>query len=109
MTTPTVQHVYDDDKAGGGPYVATLTVTDARGATSAVASTSVLVANIAPTATFAPASPVGEGAVSLSLTGAQDAPVDVTTLQYAFDCGDGIGYRPFGSSASFACPPRTTV
>jgi len=28
----------------------------------------------------------------------------VTTLQYAFDFGDGIGYRPFTSSASFACP-----
>ena len=24
---------------------------------------------------------------------------------YSFDCGDGSGYQPFGSSASFACSP----
>jgi probable HAF family extracellular repeat protein len=104
VSSSTVEHTYGDNKPGGGAYLVTLQVTDARDATSSVANTSALIGNIAPTATFAPMSPVGEGTVNLALTGVQDAPVDVTTLQYAFDCGDGVGYRPFGSSASFACP-----
>ncbi|HEV3483824.1 MAG TPA: PKD domain-containing protein, partial [Vicinamibacterales bacterium] len=104
VTTPTVRHVYADNKADGSPYLATLTVVDAKGATSQSASLSVLISNVAPSATFAPASPVGEGTIDLSLTGVQDAPIDVTTLQYAFDCGDGTGYTAFGASASFTCP-----
>jgi PKD domain-containing protein len=104
VSSSTVEHTYSDNKPGGDAYLVTLQVTDARGATSSVANTSALISNITPTATFAPASPVGEGTFNLSLTGVQDAPVDVTTLQYAFDCGDGIGYRPFTSLASFACP-----
>ena len=98
----TIQHVYSDN-APGGDYVVTLTVTDALGATSLPSNTSATIANIAPAATFAPASPAGEGAMNLSLTQVQDAAGDLPTLQYAFDCGDGAGYRAFGSSASYAC------
>jgi PKD repeat protein len=98
----TIQHVYNDNSPGSG-YVVTLTVTDARGVTSSPATTSATVANIAPTAGFAPASPVGEGTMNLSLTQVRDALGDLPTLQFAFDCGDATGYRAFGSSASFAC------
>ena len=103
VSSPTVAHTYSDNKPGGGAYAVTLQVTDARGATSTVANTSALIGNIAPVATFNPASPVGEGTINLSLTGAQDAPGDVSTLQYAFDCGSGAGYGAFSASSSTAC------
>lgn len=103
VSSPTVAHTYSDNKPGGGAYIVTLQVTDARGATSAVANTSALIGNIAPVATFNPASPIGEGIVSLSLPGAQDAPGDVSTLQYAFDCGNATGYGAFSTSSSIPC------
>jgi hypothetical protein len=103
VTSSTVAHSYSDNKTGGGAYTVTLQVTDARGATSIAANTSALIGNIAPVATFNPASPVGEGTMSLSLTGAQDAPGDVSTLQYAFDCGNGTGYGAFAASSSIGC------
>ncbi|PYO48471.1 MAG: hypothetical protein DMD72_07210 [Gemmatimonadetes bacterium] len=103
VSTATVQHVYNDNSST--PYVVTLTVTDARGATSSPVTTSAAIANVAPTATFAPASPINEGTMILSLTSVSDALGDLPTLQYAFDCGDGSGYQPFGSSGSFACSP----
>jgi len=103
VSSPTVAHIYTDNKPGGGAYLVVLQVTDARGATSGAANTSALIANIAPVATFDPASPVGEGSINLSLTGAQDAPGDVPTLEYAFDCGNGAGYGAFSGSSSIAC------
>ena len=103
VSSPTVEHIYGDNKAGGGAYVVALQVTDARGATSAATNTSALIGNIAPVATFNPASPVGEGTMNLSLTGAQDAPGDVPSLQHAFDCGNGTGYGAFSASSSIAC------
>jgi probable HAF family extracellular repeat protein len=103
VSSPTVAHSYSDNKAGGGAYVVTLQVTDARGATSTVVNTSALIGNIDPVATFDPASPVGEGIMGLSLAGAQDAPGDISTLQYAFDCGSGTGYGAFSASPSTAC------
>jgi PKD repeat protein len=103
VSSPTVGHIYIDNKAGGGAYAVTLQVTDARGATGAVANTSALIGNVAPVATFNAVSPVGEGTMNLSLTGAQDAPGDVPTLQHAFDCGNGTGYGAFSASASIAC------
>jgi len=102
-SSPTVAHIYGDNKPGGGAYVVVLQVTDARGATSTAANTSALIGNTAPVATFNPASPVGEGTINLSLTGAEDAPGDVPTLQYAFDCGNGTGYGAFSVSSSIAC------
>jgi alpha-tubulin suppressor-like RCC1 family protein len=101
VSTPTVQHVYNDNSPSA--YVVTLTVRDARGATSLPATTSAMIGNIAPSGSFVPPSPVGEGVMTLSMTGVQDALGDLSTLQYAFDCGDGLGYRAYGASASFAC------
>lgn len=104
VTSPTVQHVYGDNKVSGGAYVVTLSVTDAKGATSSTVNTSAAISNIAPTAVFAPTSPVDEGTFTLALTGVHDGPVDVTSLQYSFDCGDGAGYRSSGGSPSLSCP-----
>jgi hypothetical protein len=103
VSSPSVAHIYSDNKTDGGAYAVTLQVTDSRGATSAAASTSALIGNVAPVATFDPASPVGEGAINLSLTGAQDSPGDMPTLQHAFDCGNGSGYGAFSASSSIAC------
>ena len=63
-----------------------------------------------PTATFGstPSSVPAGTAFTLSLTNGQipgwTGPV---TLKYAFDCGDGIGYRPFGKSNSISCLTTT--
>jgi uncharacterized protein DUF11/PKD domain-containing protein len=67
---------------------------------------SVLVKNVAPTATFSAESPVDEGSnFKLDLTDVQDpSSVDVTAgFTYAFDCGDGSGYGAFGSASSRSC------
>src|SRR5204863_7612448 len=69
-----------------------------------VATTSAVIANIAPAATLvAPTGPVPEGPITLSLTSPRDAAGDLSTLQYAFDCGDGLGFSPFASSPSASC------
>ena len=98
-SSATVQHIYNDN----GSYVVMLMVTDAPGATSAPATTSAVIANVAPTATFAPTSPVPEGPITLSLTSPRDAAGDLSTLQYAFDCGDGLGFSAFAPSPTFSC------
>ena len=98
-SVPTVTHVYNDN----GNYVVTLMVTDAAGATSAPSTTSAVIANAAPTATFAPTSPAPEGPLTLSLTSVRDAAGDLSTLQYSFDCGDGLGFSAFASSPAFNC------
>ena len=98
-SSATVQHIYNDN----GSYVVTLMVTDAPGATSAPSTTSAVIANVAPTATFAPTSPVPEGPITLSLTSPRDAAGDLSTLQYAFDCGDGLGFSAFAPSPTFSC------
>jgi hypothetical protein len=104
VSSPTVDHTYSDNKPGGGAYLVALQVTDARGATSSVGNTSALIVNVAPTAVFNPASPTGEGTMNLSLSGVSDAPGDLATLQYAFDCGAGTGFASYGSSNSITCP-----
>ena len=98
-SSATVQHIYNDN----GSYVVTLMVTDAPGATSAPSTTSAVIANVAPTATFAPTSPVPEGPITLSLTSPRDAAGDLSTLQYAFDCGDGLGFSAFAPSPTSSC------
>jgi predicted extracellular nuclease len=87
-----------------GPATPTVNVqvTD-NGGLKAVASTTVTVNNLVPTATFnAPAS-VNEGSdILLSLTNPADVPADLGSLQYAFDCGSGYG--AFSASNTAACP-----
>ena len=92
-TGATVQHTY----ANGGTYTVTLTVTDADGA-SGSASTTAMVSDVAPTATFnAPASVTEGSSVTMSLTSPS-----LADARYAFDCGSGYG--PIGSSSTAACP-----
>jgi PKD domain-containing protein/Regulator of Chromosome Condensation (RCC1) repeat protein len=105
VNAPTVQHTYADNLPAGASYVVTLFVTDSHGATSSQATTSALITNLVPTATFAAPSPVSEGSsINLALTSVRDASGDIGTLEYAFDCGSGAGFGSFTSSASTACP-----
>ena len=72
-----------------------------------VATASVGVANVAPTAAFPPPAEVAIGRpIPLALTGAADpAPADAAAgFTYAFDCGDGAGYRPEGPASVLNCP-----
>ena len=88
--------------AGDGPATLTVSVqaTDSTGAT-ATSSTTVTVRNVAPTATFnAPAKATVGVPFTISLTAPHDYD---TALQYAFDCGDGSGFGPFGSATSASC------
>lgn len=95
--TPT--HTYADN----GVYTVTLTVSD--GQHDEVATTTAVISNVAPTATFTTNSPVREGAdIKLDLI----APADPSTadvaagFSYAFDCGGGYG--PFAPSPGALCP-----
>ena len=72
-----------------------------------VATASVGVANVAPTAAFPLPAEVAIGRpIPLALTGAADpAPADAAAgFIYAFDCGDGSGYRPEGPASVLNCP-----
>lgn len=63
-----------------------------------------VVHSVAPTASFDATTPVAEGSpFSLSLTDAFDPSTeDAASLEYAFDCGGGLG--TFSSTASRSCP-----
>lgn len=63
-------------------------------------------ANQPPAATFsAPASVTEGSSFALALTDPVDSPADLDAgLMYAFDCGEGNGYGPFGSDNAAACP-----
>ncbi|MEJ5223874.1 MAG: PKD domain-containing protein [Anaerolineales bacterium] len=82
----------------------TITATDSDNA-SGTGTFSLVVNNVAPTATFnAPAS-VAEGSdINISLTGPADpSSADVTAgFQYAFDCG--AGYGAWSGTSTAACP-----
>jgi hypothetical protein len=64
----------------------------------------VTIANVAPSAVFeAPNSATIGHPFELSLANTVDAPADLPTLQYAFDCSDGAGYGAFGPSSVANC------
>jgi uncharacterized repeat protein (TIGR01451 family) len=70
-------------------------------------SASVAVRNVAPTARLtAPASVDGGSSFELALAGAADvsAADAAAGFAYAFDCGSGSGYGPFGAAPSAQCP-----
>ena len=91
-----------------GPDARTIRVRVSDSEASTVDEATVDVTNVAPTATFnAPATVFAGFPIALSLTGASDpAPADV--LSFAFDCGDGNGFGPFGASATASCPTTAT-
>lgn len=101
-TIPPRAHTYDDNAT----YTVSVTVTDSDGASDS-GTFQVVVANVAPTATFEAQSPVDEGSsFHLALTSPSD-PSGADTVAgfvYAFDCGDGAGYGPFGPSNTRDCP-----
>ncbi len=94
-------HTFDDN----GTYEVSFTADDGNGGT-ATEMQDVMVANVAPTATFN-AADVDEGTdISLSLTDVYDpSNADVAAgFEYAFDCGDGGGYGAWGSASTASCP-----
>ena len=97
-----LSHLY----ANSATYNASVEIRDA---TSSGSDTVVVtVANAAPEAVFiaSPATLVEGGSFTLSLTNPTDAsPADVAAgFTYAFDCGDGSGFGPFGTSSTASCP-----
>ncbi|HEV8637511.1 MAG TPA: phosphatidylinositol-specific phospholipase C domain-containing protein [Chloroflexota bacterium] len=89
-----------------GPLPLAVRVCDPLGVCT-VASTGVTVLNADPRATFgAPASVDEGGSFTLALANPTDpSPADVAAgFAYAFDCGDGVGYGPFGTAPGRACP-----
>jgi hypothetical protein len=97
--------------AGDGPAANTVAVqaTDSTGATS-TSSATVTVRNVAPTATFhAPATASVGIPFTVSLTSPHDPSAADTTagFTYAFDCGDGSGYGPFGTASTATCTTNT--
>jgi hypothetical protein len=90
---------------GPSSPIVVLQVCDNRTA-CATASTTVNIGNGAPTATFTAPSAVEEGhQVVLSLTNPTDpSPADnAAGFTYAFDCGTGAGFGPFGAAAYSSC------
>jgi len=97
----TVSFSRDDN----GDYLVTVRLTDGTGQ-SATAEVTVMVNNVAPTASFgaSPATVDEGGSVTLSLTSPSD-PSEADTaagFTYAFDCGTG-SFGSFGSSSSASC------
>jgi PKD repeat protein len=81
-------HTYVDDAAGSNPYTATLTVNDGTGNGSK--QISVMVNNVAPTAEAGSNQTVNEGqTVSFNGNATDPGTIDVPTLQYSWNYGDG--------------------
>ena len=80
-------------------------VTDGDGGT-ATGGTFVSVLNVAPMVVFTAQAPVNQGSpFGLSLTNPFDpSSVDMGSLTYAFDCGDGSGYGPSSGNNTASCP-----
>ncbi|HUF51754.1 MAG TPA: PKD domain-containing protein [Longimicrobiales bacterium] len=97
--TQNATHVFADN----GSYTVTLTVADGQGGVDTQNQT-VVVSNVAPTATFnAPSSVVEAQPIQLSLTNTHDVAADAGSLEFAFSC-DGVSWSVFGSSDSASCP-----
>ncbi|HWC73008.1 MAG TPA: PKD domain-containing protein [Gemmatimonadales bacterium] len=110
-TTPTVTHTYPP-----GTYTVTLTVTDAKGAASTPASTSVTIGNMPPVVNAGPdQSVVGGTAMNLRVTfsdpGATDNPwaYTITWGDGASDAGSSDTQSPITGSHIFATPGQYTT
>ena len=81
-------------------------MTDTHGATG-TATTTALVANVAPSATFeAPVSVVAGQDIVLKLSAPSDPSAADTAagFEYAFDRGDGSGLGAYTTTATVTCP-----
>jgi hypothetical protein len=90
-----------------GPLTRTVSLRVSDGELSDVATTTVTVTNVAPTATFnAPASSFAGFPFTIGLSSPSDPSSADTSagFEYAFDCGDGTGYAAFGASSTRSCP-----
>jgi hypothetical protein len=86
-----------------GPATRQVSLKVSDGELSDVATTTVSVTNVAPTATFnAPSTATAGGSFAIGLSNPHD-PAPADTFEYAFDCGDGSGYGAFGADASRSC------
>ena len=93
--------------ANNAVYTVTLTVTDARGASSAPVTTTATVGNVAPTVN-AGASQTGTAGSALTVSASfSDPGVNDAPWSYAFDWGDGSA-QTAGSTTSQATPVTAT-
>ena len=83
--TASATHAYTT----AGTYTATLTVTDDFGATNTATVTTVVNANVAPTAVVNATPQSGPRALSVSFTGSGSVDSDGTITSYAWDFGNG--------------------
>ncbi len=92
---------------GPSSHIVGVQVVDNQGGVG-TATTTVVVNNVAPTATFNAPTAVNEGSpINLSLSTPVDVAADLANspgLTYAFDCGDGPGYGAFSTTSSATCP-----
>jgi hypothetical protein len=103
--TPGQSVSFSRDDGPASPIVKVRATDDAT--LTSVAQVAVAVTNVAPTATFgAPASSFAGFSFTLSLTSPHDVSAADTAagFSYAFDCGSGSGYGPFGAASSVSCP-----
>jgi uncharacterized protein len=94
-----------------GPATRTIRVQVSDGKEATIATATVTINNVPPTATFnAPTSVFAGFAFTLSFSGASDPSAADTTagFTYAFDCGDGTGYTSFAAAASTTCSTSDT-
>jgi PKD domain len=94
-----------------GPSSHTVTVRVSDGDSATTDEATVTVTNVAPTATFeAPATTSAGFPFTIALTNPSDpSGADVAAeFTYAFNCGDGLGFSPFGASSSRSCSTTET-
>nr|MDQ2667489.1 DNA/RNA non-specific endonuclease [Gemmatimonadota bacterium] len=92
--------------ADNGTYTVTVRATDSKGVYGE-ASMTATITNVAPTAVLSitPSSLTEGSSFTVALGGAVDpSPTDLASLTYAFDCGDGAGFRAASSTSSVSCP-----
>jgi hypothetical protein len=108
FSTPSTSNSTTCSEPDNGSYTARVNVQDSFGG-STIFSTTVVSANVAPTATFgAPSGTITAGSSFVLALGQahDDSPTDMLIgLQYKFDCG--AGYGPYSSNASANCTATT--
>ena len=93
--------------ANNAVYTVTLTVTDARGASSAPGTTTATIANAGPTVNAGPNQTVTAGSALTVSANFSDPGVNDAPWSYAFDLGDGSP-QTAGSTTSQAAPVTAT-